>query len=124
MIQFSIFYHLKAYAFKIWQSFFVDLYIHHHPFANSQEFQVQTNLPSIELLEDGVGPSHSSRHYAYVSPNEKSQLFMSNEACDTKTKMAINDLSNATFFNHMGKKKVVLDKLLIFIFLKCEEVSR
>jgi hypothetical protein len=66
------------------------------------------------LLEDGVGPSYSSRHYAYVSPNEKSQLFMSNEACDTKRKMAINDLSNATIFNCMGKKMVVLDKSLIY----------
>ncbi len=80
------------------------MYIHHHPFANSQKFQVQTNLPSIELLEDGVGPFYSSKHYAYVSPNEKSQFFMFNEACDTKRKVVINDLSNVIILKLHGEK--------------------
>jgi hypothetical protein len=58
------------------------MYNYHESFANSQEFQIQTNLSYTFIVQDETCPFSSSRHCAFISFDEKSPTTMFNEACE------------------------------------------
>jgi hypothetical protein len=58
------------------------MYNCHESLANSQEFQIQTNLSCTFIVQDEACPSSSSKHCDFISFDEKSPTTMFDEACE------------------------------------------